>query len=606
MTGPAALYRDRRDQVAARLADLERRFARVATARLVVFLALAGFAVWTVLSRGGPPLVGLVVSLIVFVALVVVHERVARARARAQASLGYFERGLARLEGRWMDGGDDGARFRDDDHLFAADLELFGRGSLFQLISTARTETGAATLARWLRVPADPPVILERQAAVRELAPLLELRHDLGIVGPEARAALDSGALRAWATAPAVSFPGWAPRLAAALAVVNLVAIAAALANRVPGFVPAATLLLSVAVVLFLRPSVVRVLQAADRPARELGLLAILLERLRTERFQSPLLVRQSAVWSAGAGSAPRLVRRLERLIDLVDARRNQLFMPLSGVLLLGTQLGLAIERWRRRHGADVVAWLEVIGEFEALVSFATHGYENPEDPFPEIGPPGTPIEARGLAHPLLPAARAVRNDLALGGERRLLVVSGSNMSGKSTLLKALGTNLVLAFAGAPVRALRLATGPVTIGASLVLRESLLEGRSRFFAEVLRLRAIAAAAESGASVLFLLDELLSGTNSHDRAVGARGVLRGLLDRSAIGIVTTHDLALTEIATDLGPRGANWHFDDELVDGELVFDYRLKPGVVTRSNALALMRMVGLEATDPEASGGSRR
>jgi DNA mismatch repair ATPase MutS len=280
--------------------------------------------------------------------------------------------------------------------------------------------------------------------------------------------------------------------------------------------------------------------------------------------------------------------------MDLVEARRNQLFMPISGVLLLGTQLAIAIEGWRRRHGAALVHWLEAVGEVEALGSLATHAFEHPDDAFAEIGPIGSRIEARGFAHPLLPADRAIRNDLVLGGERRLLMVSGSNMSGKSTLLKALGVNLVLGFAGGPVRAAALRTGPLAIGASLVLRDSLLEGRSRFFAEVLRLKAIAEATEGDRPVLFLLDELLSGTNSHDRAVGARGVIEGLLARGAIGIVTTHDLALTRIAEEQGPRAANLHLDDELVDGRLVFDYRLEPGVVTRSNALELMRMVGLD------------
>ncbi len=593
MTGPVELYRREQELAEAALADLERRFSRVATVRALVFVAAIGLAIWTVVERGGAPLVGLGVLALLFLGLIVSHERVARARSRAQASVKYYERGLARLESRWLEGGDPGDRYRDDQHLYSADLELFGRGSLFHLISTARTETGAGTLARWLRTPAESPTIVARQAAVRELTPNRQLRHDLAIVGQEASAALDSAALRAWASAAGPRIPAWTPIAAAALSLINLVLVSAALADRVRGIYPAISLFLSLVVALSVRPAVKAVLAGADRPARELGLLAVLLSRLKGERFSSPLLAALALVWSGSAESAPALVRRLERLIDLVDTRRNQFFLPISGVLIAGTQLGLAIERWRISHGRAVVGWLDAIGEVEALVALATQAFEHPEDRFPEIRAVGSPIEASSFAHPLLPESRAVRNDLRLGGECRLIVVSGSNMSGKSTLLKALGTNLVLAFAGAPVRAGRLVTGPLALGASLVLRDSLLEGRSRFFAEVLRLKAIAELAESGTPVLFLLDELLSGTNSHDRAIGARGVLEGLLARNAIGIITTHDLALTEIATAQGGRAANWHFDDELVNGELVFDYRLKPGVVTRSNALELMRMVGL-------------
>jgi DNA mismatch repair ATPase MutS len=219
--------------------------------------------------------------------------------------------------------------------------------------------------------------------------------------------------------------------------------------------------------------------------------------------------------------------------------------------------------------------------------------FENPADTFPEMATDGALVDATGLAHPLLPHGRAVRNDLALGAPLRLVMLSGSNMSGKSTFLKAVGTNVVLALAGAPTRTTRFRIGPVSLGASLVLRESLLEGRSRFYAEVLRLKAIVARAEAGDPVLFLLDEMLSGTNSHDRAIGARGILEGLIARGAIGIVTTHDLALTEIVKSMGSKALNCHLEDELIDGQLHFDYRIKPGVVQRSNALELMRSIGL-------------
>jgi len=262
--------------------------------------------------------------------------------------------------------------------------------------------------------------------------------------------------------------------------------------------------------------------------------------------------------------------------------------------VMSGTQLAAAVERWRLRSAPAASGWLEAIGRLEALASLATLAFEHPDDAVPEVGEPAAPLVAEAIAHPLLPLDRAVRNDVALGDPIRLLVVSGSNMSGKSTLLKAIGANLVLAYAGGPVRARSLAVGRWAIGASLVLRDSLLEGRSRFYAEVLRLRDIVAVARAGRPVLFLLDELLSGTNSHDRAIGARGILTGLLAHGAIGVITTHDLALTEIAAAIGAKGANRHLEDTLVNGTLEFDYRLKPGVVERSNALELMKAVGLD------------
>jgi len=271
----------------------------------------------------------------------------------------------------------------------------------------------------------------------------------------------------------------------------------------------------------------------------------------------------------------------------------NQLFAPVAFLLLWKVQAALAIERWRAAHGREVRAWIAAAAELEALAAIAGHAFLHPDDPFPEVVEGDGLYEAEGVGHPLLPAARCVRNDVRLGPEVRLLVVSGSNMSGKSTLLRTVGANAVLALAGGPVRARRLRLSPLQPGATLRIQDSLAEGRSRFWAEITRLRQLMDLAAGPTPVLFLLDELLAGTNSRDRRIGAEAVLRALLGRGAIGLVTTHDLALSEVAAALG-AAANAHFEDEVHGSEVVFDYRLRPGVVTRSNALALMRAVGLE------------
>jgi DNA mismatch repair ATPase MutS len=257
------------------------------------------------------------------------------------------------------------------------------------------------------------------------------------------------------------------------------------------------------------------------------------------------------------------------------------------------------VERWREVHGRHVREWTEALAEFEALTALATYHFEHPEDPFPTIEDGQQAFfEGRELGHPLVPAASMVRNDVRLAGDTQLLVVSGSNMSGKSTLLRTVGVNTVLALAGAPVRAASLRLSPLAIGATLRIQDSLLEGRSRFYAEITRIREAADLAAGPIPLLFLFDELLNGTNSHDRLVGAAGILRALLAKGSIGLVTTHDLALTAIAEELAPRAVNVHFEDFFEAGEMRFDYRVKPGPVTRSNALALMRAVGLEVESP--------
>jgi DNA mismatch repair ATPase MutS len=273
---------------------------------------------------------------------------------------------------------------------------------------------------------------------------------------------------------------------------------------------------------------------------------------------------------------------------------KNQLFAPLGAILLWTPLLSVAIDAWRARSGGAIAGWIAAVGEFESFCSLAAYAYENPDDPFPEIEPEGALFEAEGVGHPLIPAGACVRNNVTLGGELRALSVSGSNMSGKSTLLRTVGINTVLALAGAPVRAGRLRVSPMAIGATLRIQDSLQAGRSRFYAEVTRVRQLVDLAAGPLPLLFLLDELFNGTNSHDRRIGAEAVVRGLVERGAIGLVTTHDLALAEIADRLAPRAANVHFEDHFEESVMHFDYRMRPGVVQKSNALALMRAVGLD------------
>jgi DNA mismatch repair ATPase MutS len=266
--------------------------------------------------------------------------------------------------------------------------------------------------------------------------------------------------------------------------------------------------------------------------------------------------------------------------------------------LMYSVQVAWAIQRWRRQYGSAVPVWIDAVAEMEALNSLAGYAYEHPADVFPEFEREGACVDAEEMGHPLIAAAKCVRNSLSLGGETRVLLISGSNMSGKSTLMRTLGVNTVLAMCGAPVRAKRFRLTPLRIGASLLLNDSLQEGHSRFYAEIEKLGRICSLAEgeskSGGGFLFLLDELLQGTNSKDRLVGAQGVVRALVEAGAIGVVTTHDLALAEMEG--LPAGAmrNMHFQDQIVDGQMRFDFTLREGVAMKSNGVELMRLIGLK------------
>ncbi|HTW65326.1 MAG TPA: hypothetical protein VME17_11945 [Bryobacteraceae bacterium] len=538
----------------------------------------------------------LVLPCALFAALVIVHARVVERLERSLRAIQFYERGIARLENRWMGAGEHGDRFRDPAHVYAEDLDLFGKGSLFELVSTARTRAGEDRLAQWLLAPASPDDVAARQQAVQELRPLLDLREDLAVLGSAVRSTLDPDAAAQWGEAPEVRFPAAARYIAPALGASVVISFALYMAGVLTRTPFIAALLVTLAYGFFLGARTLQVAKGVNSPSLELALLAKLLERLDRQSFQAPLLHNLQGRLTAGHQlKAFAEIARLGRLVARMDWQRNLVFAPIAMILLWSAQVAIAIERWRKISGGHVREWIEITGEFEALCSFAGYSYEHPGDIFPElVSEPRGCFDAEDIAHPLMPETSAVPNDVKLGGETRLWIVSGSNMSGKSTLLRTVGINAVLAWAGAPVRARRLRISPLTLGASIRVQDSLQDGRSRFYAEITRLRAVVGLTGSDRTVLFLLDELLSGTNSHDREIGASAIVRALIGRGAMGMLTTHDLALAHIAEALPGRAVNVHFADTLENGTLHFDYRLQPGVVERSNALDLMRSVGLE------------
>jgi MutS domain V len=572
---------------------LVRRERWISRARLLVFavgLALAWLAV-------GLKLIApwwLAVPLMGFVALVAAHHRSRGDRERSERALAYYERGLARLEDRWVGGGENGDRFRDESHPYAEDLDLFGRGSLFEFLCNARTRAGEEVLAGWLRAAGDSEEIGKRQAAVGELCARLELREDLAVIGADVRAGLHPEELAAWATGPPL-LASHVLRVIAAMLATSVAVAAGGWALGGWGGIGLIPFLLAEGVVsLALRRRVSYVIRAVERPGRDLALLAQLLRRVEQERFSSDMLVALRASLETAGISPSRRIQRLSFLTNLLDARRNELFAPIAASILWATQCALAIEAWRIANGPAVAGWLTAMGETEALCSLASFAYEHPGDAFPEMMATGPCFDAEDLGHPLLPESRCVRNDVRLGRDLQVLVVSGSNMSGKSTLLRSVGANAVLALMGAPVRARRLRLSPLAVGASIRVHDSLQTGTSRFYAEITRLRQLSDLAQGPRTLLFLLDEILHGTNSHDRRIGAEAVVRGLVERGAVGLVTTHDLALARIAEALAPRGANVHFEDHVESDRMIFDYRVRPGVVTHSNALALMRSIGFD------------
>jgi hypothetical protein len=577
----------------ARVAELDRADARVALLRLAAFAAAL---VVSAAAFGAGKLSGwwIAIPAAAFGALAVWHDRVHRGRDRARRAVAFHEAALARMEGRFTGQGAAGGDLADPAHPYAADLDLFGKGSLFDLLDTTRTRPGQERLAAWLLAPAPAEEVRSRQRAVADLAPRLDLREDLAVLGEDVRAGVDAASLTAWGGSPP-HLPAAAAWIAPSLAVAAAAAAWAWSAGLGP--LPLlAVALLEGAFQRALRAPLARVLGGLGRPAAELRVLALLLARLEGEAFADPRLRARQGALRGGGALASEQIARLEGIAARIEWARNQLFAPVAFLFQWMPLHAIQVERWRARNGAAAGAWLDAVAELEALSALAGYAHEHPEHVFPEVldRAPGAPprFEADALRHPLL--AGAIPNDVRLGGDGdpRALLVSGSNMSGKSTYLRTIGIGAVLALAGAPVRAARMRLTPVHAGATLRIQDSLQAGRSRFYAEITRLKELVDLAAGSLPLLFLLDEILHGTNSHDRRIGAEAIVQTLVDRGAIGVVTTHDLALTELAG--GGALANAHFEDQVKDGAIAFDFRLRPGVVRHSNALALMRAVGLE------------
>lgn len=591
---PAEVYSRRLGGLKASQAADQKRERRLGYAKLVVAAVtlVAAFLFLHYLKglEALPLLIG------TFLVLAVLQEkRIRRIRFRTRA-IDFFERGLARIEDRWAGSGETGERFLGPLHPYARDLDVFGAGSLFELLCTARTRAGEETLAAWLLAAAPVDVLKARQTAVHELKGRVGFRAKLFSLGETVRLGVHPEALAAWGERKPVFDRRLTRVLTRTLSALWIVSLIAWAIGGLGDFAGAMTLLnLAWAHRLYRRQD--EAAEALEKAADGLEVLSGILALLEHEKFSAPKLLELQAAL-ARDGIAPSVaIKKLERVADYVNSRHNPFVRLVDVFTFWSAQLVFRAERWQEEFGPAIRGWLKAVGELEALTALAGYAYEHPGDVFPEFvdaaAGEGALFEAEGMAHPLLAGAKAVRNEIKFGDGLQLIVLSGPNMAGKSTFIRSVGVNAVLAQCGAPVRAVGLRMTPLTVAASICVLDSLSGGVSRFYAEIHRVKLIADLASGAVPVLFLLDELLSGTNSHDRLAGSESIVRGLLERNAIGIVSTHDLALTRIPETLGDRAANFHFEDSFDGRELVFDYTMKPGVVKTSNALELMRSIGL-------------
>jgi hypothetical protein len=537
--------------------------------------------------------------IVLFVVLAIRHEKLLQSIRHRSRVIAFYEGGLARLEDRWQGSGEGGERFLDPAHPYARDLDIFGRASLFEYLCGARTTAGEEKLAAWLLKPAPLEEIVKRQAAIRELRSRLDFREQLASAGETVREGVRPDELVRWGEGrPAFSLTQRRV-LATLLPLLWLLSIAAWIAWGQYEWAVLSTVLNFAYAHILLRASE-KAAAAIEHASDDLKLLGQILALFERESFPPGRLADLQNSLRTHGSTPGEALRSLARIVNPLESRHSLFARVLDLVTYWSAQLVFAAERWQRRFGPSIRTWIDVVGELEALASLSAFAYEHPGYAFPEVAESAPRFSATELAHPLLPVAQAVANDVELAGNGRIMILSGPNMAGKSTVIRAIGVNAVLAQCGAPVCARSLRMSPLQLAASICVLDSLSGGVSRFYAEIGRIKLIADLAGGNTPVLFLLDELLSGTNSHDRLIATRFVLEMMASRNTIGIVSTHDLALTQIASEMPDRVFNAHFEDRIEGDRLIFDYKLKPGVVQTSNALHLMRAIGLSVKDPTA------
>lgn len=526
-------------------------------------------------------------SFAIFIVAVISHAKRKRELREVSARARINEIGTAKLERRWDELPEH--KLHRAEGTKEADLNLVGHGSLLQLLARPGTKHATTLLMRWLTEEPDIHEIKERQDAVRELTPYLEIREDLAVIGILSERRLMRGAVdgRATPEQSASALALWA----IILPLLNFATLIVVGHFKLPILLSAA--ILSLTTLLSFR--LTRGDEAYYRTmAREGDEAEMLLKVVQTLRALTPQSKRVKSLVSILL-DAERGLESLTTVNSLIALRHSSLY-PLLQITLLWNLTTFAVAlRWRERWGSSFERWKDAIAQLDALTALASLSYDNPTWCMPEIEIAAPFVRAVDMGHPLLREESCVRNSIEIGGDAPLVILTGSNMSGKSTLLRALGVNTALAFAGGPVCATSFTLSPLTTATSMRVSDSLSQGHSLFMAELLQIKEIIHSAEAlerrGGATLFLLDEILHGTNSYERGVAVRRIVAKLLSCGAIGCVTTHDLTLAEEQPGWHPTP--YYFSDTIHEGEMSFDYKLKEGVAPKTNALALLEAIGL-------------
>lgn len=592
---PRSAYENRLREVSEQVRELSQRDQFLVRIRIGIFLTALALGILCIGESEHVSWFWMLIPVVSFLILLPFHQRCLRRLLTARAVCRFHESRLSRLDRHFGTDIADGSEFSEELHPWTQDLDVFGRGSLFQMLNECRTLPGRRHLAGWMTNVCDGETIRVRQARAQGLKEELKLREALACVPDSADWQTAEVLLRQWVQEAPQPIPLWILCWSSLIGIAAVPVIALVTLDVLSLRLLLLLIVLQTPAVILTRRQIRHTAAQMDNVDSALRQFGRVIEVFEQHPVDEPAVRDLQNRFHSESETASSAIHRLGKLIQWQNnAMRNQFFAPIAWACGLFVLLTHLMECWRRQHGRDVSDWLETVACLEATVSVAGYSFDHPQDCLPEISDDQPVLLAEDLGHPLLKINACVRNSVLLTPETPLMLVSGSNMSGKSTFLRSIGASVVLTLCGCVVRATRFRTYPFQLATSMRVNDSLQEGRSLFYSVVRRLKTVVDLTESPRVVLFLLDEILHGTNSHDRRRGAEAVIRSLVSHNGLGIVTTHDLALTQIADTMSSRAVNKHFEDTIVDGTMTFDYKLRDGVVERSNAIALMRMLGLD------------
>jgi len=563
--------------------------------RPLVFLAAVGFSLaYSFLSPKPGYLICIGFLAIIFIWMIVKHKQIKAQFTYWESLVRINDNAMRRLDGKWVEFPNAGERFIDPEHRYSADLNIFGQASLFQYINATTSLVGEDRLAQMLSSPAGLSQIEQRQQALQELSLCLDWRQHFQATGmlDNGKKTGDLEKLMAWAEEKLL-FTNKYSLLLLIMPFVTLILAALGYLHFIPRYVWAFPLALQIVIVALTGKTARQTFVKTGNTVNELRRYSALLACIETENFTAPLLSSLRKKLTRGGNDPSRQIKQLFTIVDRSNMRYSSLHPIINIVLLWDLQTLVKLQKWRSTSGRSLRSWIEVIAEFEALSSLAGLVHDHPNWALPEISDGKPAFKAVALGHPLIKDEIRVCNDVELSGPGTVLLITGSNMSGKSTLLRTVGINLVLAYTGSAVCAGQFRCSLMDVYSSIHINDNLEKNISNFYAELLRIKLVVDAARTGKPMIFLIDEIFKGTNSKDRILGAQAVIRCLHELGATGLVSTHDLELSRLEDEIALI-KNYHFTDKISGQEITFDYRLKPGVSKSTNALALMKIIGIE------------